>query len=65
MLGDAKGPAALGEDFGAGLSAREVEWMRREEWAETVEDVLWRRSKLGMRLDAAQRERLAAYLAGS
>jgi len=63
VLGDAKGPADLGEDFGAGLSAREVEWMRREEWAETVEDVLWRRSKLGLRLDRTQQDRLAAHLA--
>ena len=63
VLGGAKGPADLGEDFGAGLSAREVDWMRREEWAESAEDVLWRRSKLGLRLDGAQKERLAAYLA--
>ena len=64
VLGDAKEPSDLGETFGAGLSAREVEWMRREEWAETADDVLWRRSKLGLRLDAAGRTRLAAYLVG-
>jgi len=65
VLGDAKSPADLGQAFGAGLSAREVEWMRREEWAESADDVLWRRSKLGLRLDGMQRERLAAYLADS
>ncbi|HYC14045.1 MAG TPA: glycerol-3-phosphate dehydrogenase [Stellaceae bacterium] len=62
VIGDAKRPADLGEDFGAGLSAREVEWMRREEWAETADDILWRRSKLGLRLDPTQQGRLAAHL---
>ncbi|MSP53397.1 MAG: glycerol-3-phosphate dehydrogenase [Gammaproteobacteria bacterium] len=38
----------LGEDFGAGLYAREVDYLIRHEWAETVEDILWRRTKLGL-----------------
>jgi len=38
----------LGEDLGAGLTATEIRWMRDQEWARTAEDVLWRRSKLGL-----------------
>jgi glycerol-3-phosphate dehydrogenase len=51
-----------GRDFGAGLTEAEVEYLRREEWAQTAEDVLWRRSKLGLRLDVAQQAALAEYL---
>ena len=40
--------ADLGRDLGGGLHEREVDYLRREEWAETAEDVLWRRSKLGL-----------------
>jgi glycerol-3-phosphate dehydrogenase len=42
----------LGEELGAGLSQVEVEWMRDHEWARTAEDVLWRRSKLGLNAPA-------------
>ena len=52
----------LGRDFGAGLSEAEVEYLRREEWAQTAEDILWRRTKLGLRLDAQQLAELAEYL---
>ena len=41
--------ADLGPDFGAGLTVRELEYLVAHEWAETAEDVLWRRSKLGLR----------------
>lgn len=52
----------LGAHFGAGLHAREVDFLRRTEWALTAEDVLWRRSKLGLRLEAAQVQALEGYL---
>lgn len=52
----------LGEDFGGGLHAHEVAFLHRHEWARTAEDVLWRRSKLGLRLDAAQVARLQAWM---
>ncbi|HVV94483.1 MAG TPA: glycerol-3-phosphate dehydrogenase [Hyphomicrobiales bacterium] len=55
--------ADLGEDFGAGLSAREVRYLMAEEWAETAEDVLWRRTKLGLFVTADQAARLAAFMA--
>lgn len=62
VLGDARSAADLGQEFGAGLTAREAEFMRVQEWAETVDDIIWRRSKLGLRLSPAERDRLAAYL---
>ena len=65
VLGDARSMAALGRDFGAGLTEREVAWQRREEWVRTAADLLWRRSKLGLRIDAAGQAALAAYLAGA
>ena len=49
MLGEAASGADLGTCFGADLTAREVAWLRATEWARTTEDVLWRRSKLGLR----------------
>lgn len=39
---------AMGEHFGAGLYAREVDYLLRHEWAQTSDDILWRRSKLGL-----------------
>ena len=50
MLGDARDVAALGSGFGADLTLREVDWLVRTEWAWTAEDILWRRSKLGLRV---------------
>jgi glycerol-3-phosphate dehydrogenase len=52
----------LGRDFGAGLSEAEVRYLRDTEWACTAEDVLWRRSKLGLRLNAGQASELETYL---
>ncbi len=48
ILGDAKKITDLGEFFGGGLSAREVDYLIAQEWAEDCEDILWRRSKLGL-----------------
>jgi glycerol-3-phosphate dehydrogenase len=59
VLDGAKGPGDLGEDFGAGLSERELDYLRAKEWARTAEDVLWRRSKLGLHMTPAQREAVA------
>jgi len=65
LLEGAKGVEDLGEHFGAGLYAREVDYLRREEWALSAEDILWRRSKLGLRLGRAEQARLAAHLDAS
>lgn len=54
MLGSARTPADLGTAFGATLHAREVQWLVEEEFARTAEDILWRRSKLGLRLSGEQ-----------
>lgn len=56
-------PDALGEDFGAGLTQHEVDYLIRHEWAVTAEDILWRRTKCGLHMTAAQRQRLHEYLA--
>lgn len=63
-LNGAPGWQALGKGFGAGLTAAEVDFLRVEEWATTAEDILWRRTKLGLRLGAAEQQGLADYLAG-
>jgi glycerol-3-phosphate dehydrogenase len=52
LLGDAKSDADLGRAFGAGLTEVEVRWLMTREFARRAEDVVWRRSKLGLRLSA-------------
>ena len=54
--------AALGEHFGAGLYAVEVNYLMEWEWARTAEDVLWRRGKLGLHLDSDQVQTLAEWM---
>ena len=63
VLGDTKAPADMGEDFGAGLTEREIDYLRREEWAVSAADILWRRTKCGLPMTAAQREHVAAHVA--
>lgn len=63
MLGDARSVDDMGESFGAGLTAREVAYLMDAEWARSADDVLWRRSKLGLRLDEAAQARLDAWMA--
>ena len=48
IIGDARSDADLGRDFGAGLHAREIDYLAATEWAMTAEDILFRRSKLGL-----------------
>ena len=62
LLDGVAGPADLGRDFGAGLSAREVDWLTAEEWAVSAEDILWRRSKLGLHLAPQAVRALEEYL---
>jgi len=59
MLGDA---ADLGQDFGAGLTALEVAWLMDHEWAREPDDVLWRRSKLGLRIGTDGAAALAQFM---
>jgi glycerol-3-phosphate dehydrogenase len=58
ILGDACTIEDLGRQFGGGLSAAEVSYLKREEWAMTADDVLWRRTKSGLHL--AENDRQAA-----
>lgn len=62
MLGDAKSKADLGKDFGANLTEQEVRFLMTEEWAQDAEDILWRRSKLGLHMSKAQRQAVADWL---
>jgi glycerol-3-phosphate dehydrogenase len=64
LLDGASGPNAMGEDYGAGFSERELDWLVRHEWARTAADVLWRRSKLGLHMPEEGQRRLAQRLGG-
>lgn len=52
----------LGQDFGHGLTQGEVDFMIETEWAQSLEDILWRRSKMILRMNAAQKQALQDYL---
>src|SRR5271166_4386517 len=64
ILGEARDRRALGRDFGAGLSEREVDYLTRVEWAECAEDVVWRRTKLGLHLSADEIAALDRFIVG-
>ncbi|MGH7074797.1 MAG: glycerol-3-phosphate dehydrogenase [Stellaceae bacterium] len=64
LLGRARRRQDLGRAFGATLTEVEVRYLVAKEWATTAEDVLWRRSKLGLRLTPAEVSALEDYLAG-
>ena len=55
-------PRDLGEHFGADLYAREVDYLVAQEWARSAEDLLWRRTKLGLHVTKNDVNRLASYL---
>ena len=63
ILGDARAATELGESFGAELTAAEVRYLMRHEFAETADDVLWRRSKLGLHLRMRGAAALATFMA--
>jgi len=62
LIGDAQNVNDLGTHFGAGLTAREVDHFMDREWARTAEDVLWRRSKIGLHLSDAERAAVEDYV---
>jgi|TARA_R100000049_G_C1949866_1_gene96926 glycerol-3-phosphate dehydrogenase len=62
VLGDAQTAADLGRDFGATLTEREAKWLIDKEFARTADDIIWRRSKLGLRLDADELNTLEAWM---
>jgi len=63
LIGEAQGLEDLGRHFGADLYQAEVDYLRRHEWARDTEDILWRRTKMGLHLDDGARAALAGYLA--
>jgi len=63
LLNEKKQLADLGIDFGHGLYQAEVEFLLQHEWAKTAEDILWRRTKLGIAFSAVEREKLNNWLA--
>jgi len=63
VLGSAKSRKDLGQAFGPELTAAEVRYLMTKEWARFPEDILWRRSKLGLTMPRAGCEALAAFMA--
>ena len=63
VLGKAANTTDLGRDFGATLTEAEVRWLMTQEYAQSAEDVLWRRSKLGLRFDQNQVAVLEEWIA--
>ena len=65
VLGAAKRIDDLGPRLGADLTGVEVRYLMDHEWAQTADDVLWRRSKLGLLVSAAEHEQLAKFMANA
>jgi glycerol-3-phosphate dehydrogenase len=63
LLGNSKSMADLGQSFGDTLTEAEVKYLMTNEWAVSAEDVVWRRSKLGLRLSAAEIAALDDWMA--
>jgi glycerol-3-phosphate dehydrogenase len=63
VLANVTQPDDLGPRFGADLTGAEVRYLIMNEWAQTADDVLWRRSKLGLRFSAAERAALERFMA--
>jgi glycerol-3-phosphate dehydrogenase len=63
MLGHCRGRAELGEEIVPGLFEIEADWLVRQEWAQTADDILWRRTKLGLHCPPGGARRLDAWLA--
>lgn len=58
----ADGKANRGKNFGHGLYEVEVKWLMEKEWAKTCDDVLWRRSKLGLFFNEQEVDTLSSYM---
>ena len=65
ILGEAKARSDLGPAFGPELTGAEVSYLMQREWARFPDDILWRRSKLGLAMQPADREALTAFMAAS
>jgi glycerol-3-phosphate dehydrogenase len=65
ILGDAKERGDLGPAFGPELTGAEVRYLMSNEWARFPDDILWRRTKLGLTMSLADREALTAFMVAS
>jgi glycerol-3-phosphate dehydrogenase len=65
VLQTAKRPEDLGAWLGGDLTTAEVRYLMAKEWAQTADDVLWRRSKLGLRLAQNERAALEQFMTGA
>jgi glycerol-3-phosphate dehydrogenase len=63
VLGDARERSDLGPAFGPELTGAEVRYLMQNEWARFPDDILWRRTKLGLTMQPSDREALAAFMA--
>ena len=64
IMNGAREAADLGLSFGATLTEAEVRWLMEKEWARTADDILWRRTKLGLRMTGEEADRLNGWMAG-
>ena len=62
IIHNAKSKTDMGIEFGHGLTQHEVDYLVEKEWAMTVEDILWRRTKLGLYFTQEEQGKLAQYL---
>ncbi len=62
VLNQAKSLQDLGIEFGAGLFQKEVEYLMQYEWAQTIEDILWRRTKLGLFFSEEEKIKLQEFI---
>ena len=62
MLEGTRSAADMGQSFGP-ISQREVEWLKANEWVRSADDILWRRSKLGLHMSQDEQDALRAYMA--
>ena len=62
ILGDARTAGDLGPDFGCGLTGAEVRYLVEREWARSADDILWRRSKLGLLAERIDRSALETFV---
>jgi glycerol-3-phosphate dehydrogenase len=62
ILGDAKSVSELGPQFAGGVTGAEVRYLAQHEWAQSADDILWRRGKSGLLASPAEAEALGRFL---
>jgi glycerol-3-phosphate dehydrogenase len=62
VLGEAKSYEDLGHHFSGGLYQVEVKYLIENEFAKTAEDILWRRTKIGLKIDKVAEKKLKSFL---